>query len=36
MADIHISKANWDKIINYAKGAYKEFGAEIGGMSVCY
>ena len=36
MAEIHISKANWDKIINYAKGAYKEFGAEIGGMSVCY
>ena len=36
MADVYISKPSWNKIINYAKAAWQEFKAEIGGMAVVY
>ena len=32
--NVYIHKDNWDKIINYAKAAYKTEKCEIGGMSV--
>lgn len=36
MAEVYISKGNWNKIINFAKASYQEFKAEIGGMAVVY
>ena len=32
----YISQKSWDKIIHYARAAYNELKAEIGGMSICY
>jgi proteasome lid subunit RPN8/RPN11 len=36
MAEFYITRKDWDKVINYAKIAVKEFSTEIGGMMVMH
>ena len=36
MAEFFITQKHWNKVINYAKSAYKQFKCEIGGMMVMH